>query len=158
LFEPRLQDYRPRSKEISEMPVSENAQAWTALLGGALPATAVAFVNSRRLGVPQWRQVVIVLVGLLAFLISLGIHYAGAVGNLPSTIGGSGWGLILADRLVALLACLVFYRCQNPEYRCHLRFGGMYQVVGSVILRALLILGPVQWYLTNPMVAGLTAG
>jgi hypothetical protein len=153
-FEPLLQDYRPHAQAIAQLPVGENALAWVALLGGALPVTAVAFVNSRRLRVPGQRQIAIILVGVSAFLISLGIDGSAAFVSQPSPMTGSVWGMILADRLVALLACLVFYRCQNPEYRCHLRFGGKYQIVGMVTVNALLILGPIQWFFTQKVVAG----
>ncbi|WP_405058477.1 hypothetical protein OG474_37910 [Kribbella sp. NBC_01505] len=106
----------------SEAPWSPLRFAYIAVLGGVLPITWLAFVNSGRLAVPDAKRGLIVVVGLAAVVAEF--FAAGLL--LPG--GGEWWQALLPMRVVAALCYYVQYRIQRRSDRLFQLSGREYVV------------------------------
>ncbi|GAA1673078.1 hypothetical protein ACFTSF_08110 [Kribbella sp. NPDC056951] len=96
--------------------------AYIAVLGGVLPITWLAFVNSRRLGVSDAKRGLIVVVGLVAVVVEFfaaGLLVAG---------DGMWWKALLPMRIIAVLCYFVQYRIQLQRDRLFQLSGREYAV------------------------------
>jgi hypothetical protein len=95
---------------------------YLAILGGVLPVTWLAFVNSGRLAVADSKRGLIVTVGLFGMVIEFF-----AVGLLMPD-GGAWWKALLPMRIVAALCYYVQYRIQRQPDRLFQLSGREYAV------------------------------
>jgi len=101
LLAPTLGDHRPRSAD-APAPWELGSQVYVAFIGGALAVTAIAYLNSQRLGAPRRARVMIVVIGLLSFAAILIVAaLIGQEEDLPAgarvalqLVAVAGWGLM----------------------------------------------------------------
>jgi|SRR5215207_3532430 len=126
--------------DMSARPWRLVSQTYVAFFGGVIAATVIAFLNSRRLGVPSDRRRLILVVG------AIGLVLAAVVITLLADETSSG--IRVAIRLVAVLACLAQLRIQQPMDRAFQLRGSEYgslwgpgiaAVIGLGLLEALLL-------------------
>jgi hypothetical protein len=104
---------------------------YIAVLGGVVPITWLAFVNSRRLGLGAGRRLLIAMIGLA------GLVAEAVVFDLLDTDGNLPTGLLTLIRVVAALCYLIQMRLQRPMDRAFQLRGGDYATrfgAGNVIL------------------------
>ncbi|GAB3924507.1 hypothetical protein GCM10029976_016330 [Kribbella albertanoniae] len=85
--------------------------AYIAVLGGVLPITWLAFVNSRRLGLSDAKRGLIVLIGLAGVVVEF------FAAGLLNPGGGLSWQSLLPMRIVAVLCYYLQWRLQRPSDR-----------------------------------------
>ncbi|MET7284015.1 hypothetical protein ABZS29_37635 [Kribbella sp. NPDC005582] len=85
--------------------------AYIAVLGGVLPITWLAFVNSGRLGVSDAKRGLIVVIGLAGVVIEFF-----AVGLL-NPAGDLSWVALVPMRIIAVLCYYFQWRLQRPSDR-----------------------------------------
>ncbi len=117
LFSPTLRDSVPRALPTGKKPWRLASQFWVAFLGGALAVTAIAYINSRRLGMPIAKQRLILLLGVVALLATIGLTYY---------MLGQGSGsrelsrqVRIGGRIIAVLLFLAYYQLQKGADRLY---------------------------------------
>lgn len=118
------------STMLRERPWRVNSQFWIAFLGGIVPATVVALINARRLGLRPAASRLILAIGSGTFLITLLwlAWQAEAAASLRSlSQPANRVPLRLGTRVLAVLAYLAMARIQRPaERRYRLFYGDTY--------------------------------
>ncbi|MFK4085549.1 hypothetical protein ACI2LF_15655 [Kribbella sp. NPDC020789] len=108
---------------------------YIAVLGGVLPITWLAFVNSGRLAVADAKRGLIVVVGLAGVVVEFF-----AVGLLMPD-GGAWWKALLPMRIVAALCYFVQYRIQRQSDRLFRLSGRPYGVAFGTGNLAMVAIG-----------------
>lgn len=112
LFSPTLQGRVGRRS--GEKPWRLSSQFWVAFFGGVLAATVIAYLNGRRLGLPEGRQRGILLTGAAALLATVALSLILGAGDVGGAADRSVQSAVrLGGRVIAVIAYLVFYRLQT---------------------------------------------
>ncbi|MFB6723287.1 hypothetical protein ACFCV3_24110 [Kribbella sp. NPDC056345] len=109
------------SEGAAVAPWSLTRVIYIAVLGGVLPITWLAFVNSGRLAVADAKRGLIVVVGLAGVVVEFF-----AVGLLMP-YGGDWWKALLPMRIVAALCYAVQFRIQRQSDRVFQLSGRSYR-------------------------------
>jgi hypothetical protein len=124
--------------DMSVRPWRLMSQAYVAFFGGVIASTAVAFLNSRRLGVDAAKRRLILLTGLV-----------GLVAVVALFVLLDGESLQVSSRVVAVLCFMVQLRLQRPMDRAfQLRgtdYGSLWAVgigltIGGAVTEGLILL------------------
>jgi hypothetical protein len=145
---PSLQDYAPKRDNLGDLPFFQYLLVFSALLGGILPGTAVAYINGQRLRISKHKQRMIVLVGVMGLLLVMLMYYKTAVLQPPWFVAWGRWALLLLDRLIALFAYLIYHYLQRRKILVHEFFGGRSLIASGLVLWLTIYLGFLQWLLT----------
>jgi hypothetical protein len=151
LLSPTLQEH---SASIpTEKPWMIQSQFYVAFFGGVLPLTVIAYLNSKKLGLPARKRKQIILMGAIA----LTVAFAGAMFILNSTDAG-GLGQVLHNsgirrpvrwslRIVAILLYFPLRHIQMPAdrlYQFNTDEEEPYASLWKAGLLAVLVLGTLQ--------------
>lgn len=118
-----MPDEVPRpSAEPGANPWSLTRVIYIAVLGGVLPITWLAFVNSGRLAVSDARRGLIVVVGLVGVVVEF------FVAGLLVSGDEQWWKALLPMRIIAVLCYVVQYRIQRQPDRLFQLSGREYAV------------------------------
>lgn len=117
LFSPTL-DQKPAQPAPHAKPWRLTSQFWIAFLGGSLPATVIAYINSRRLGVTPERQRTIIIIGAVALIATTAFIHTVSISELPE-----GWRdrqiTRLGSRVIAVLCYIAFNKLQQDADRIY---------------------------------------
>jgi len=128
--------------EQRPLPWRVSSQFWVALLGGVPAVTAIAFLNAGRLGTPASKRRWILVSGIVALLVSIGV--AGWLGIVEEQRRTAR----IVMRVVAVLLFLVLARLQRDE-------DAHYQVFGSGQYAPLWIPGIIATVLSGLGLVGI---
>ncbi|HYN88811.1 MAG TPA: hypothetical protein VER55_09785 [Ardenticatenaceae bacterium] len=152
LFRPSVQE--ARSLPTGAPPWRLQSQFFIAFFGGVLGITAIAYLNSRRLGLPKNRLRQILVIGLIAFIGVIALEYVNAVEGLPGGFRLRQSFLRVPGRIVAVVVCLVFnhfqsaaddlYQSQYGDAYSSMWKAGMIAIFGLGTLQSLAIYGIVS--------------
>jgi Na+/melibiose symporter-like transporter len=141
LFRPTLQGQSQSLPAAGQRPWRLWSPFWIAFFGGVLPYTVVAYLNSRRLGMPEQRQRLILALGAVGLLVTIVVTYA-----LTAWLGSDRANVVrLGSRIVAVLAFLAGFSLQkSADRRYSFATGGAYASLWVFGLAVTLVLGFVQ--------------
>jgi hypothetical protein len=128
--------------DMSARPWRLMSQTYVAFFGGVLASTAIAYLNSGRLGVDAAKRRLILLTGLAGFVVVIGVFLL--------VYGDSGItsGMRVGIRVVAVLCCMVQLRLQRPMDRAfQLRgadYGSLWRMgiavtIGGAVVEGLIL-------------------
>ena len=141
LFNPSLQGQAQAVPAATERPWRLWSPFWIAFFGGVLPYTVVAYQNSRRLGLPEGRRRLILVIGGVGLLATLLVTY-----GLMAWLGSERASVVrIGSRVVAVVAFLAGYALQkSADRRYSFATGGAYASLWRFGLLATLGLGFLQ--------------
>lgn len=141
LLRPTLQGHVQAEPAAGQRPWRLGSPFWIAFFGGVAPYTLVAYQNSRRLGLPVQRQRLILLLGALGLLASVGVTYA-----LSTWLDSERASVVrLGARAVALLTFAAGYALQkSADRRYAVASGGAYASLWRYGIAVTLLLGLLQ--------------
>lgn len=119
LLTPTLQDYRRPADAQYGRPWQLQSQMWVAFFGGILPATVIAYLNGRRLGISPARRRWMLVVGAAGLLATVALSYAAAAPSAASTGPRSSQWARFGGRAVAMIGFLIFYQLQKSADRVY---------------------------------------
>ncbi len=144
LLEPTLQGHTRRVTPAEQRPWALTSQFWVAFFGGVLASTVITYLNGKRLGLPRARLQQIVLVGCVGLVATIAVGYMLTDTDVLSFRTEVLRGVRLSNRIIALVAYLIFYQLQKTADRAYHFYGGDYDSLWKPGIAVVAVCGLLQ--------------